>query len=334
MILIVDAFNTLYASYHALASQLSAPPATAAMYGFFQTILGRLRNCPQYTYVFLCMDSGTTNFRHELFPDYKANRQEYKDVKEQLEKEAIRSGITEALNMLRGLQPHMPWYHVERPNTEGDDLIAKLCLTYPDTPKQIVSGDKDMLQLVNPYTTVYQRGKDRTVEAHTFEQSVGIKFTRTQNKVKSTHKKFFRNGHEWFIFRVLTGDPSDNIPGIKGIGDVGGHAIVRTLMDKFNGSVQMLLDHPEKVLAAAQVRNWKKIAGTIRVSGKQIIQRNISLMSLVEAADRIDTIDPYVWTGNWQTGKGHLAQFLMTHDFKSIMTDMHLFDEMAMKQGG
>ena len=328
MLLLIDAFSTLYAGYHALAGTLNTTPANAALFGFFQSLMGRLRACPHATYVFLCMDSGR-GFRHDLVEDYKAQRNTYKSDKEEMEHAAVRDGISEALRELQGLQFAMPWYHVERPDTEGDDLIGKLCQTYPNVHKQIVSGDKDMLQLINPYTSVYRRDKNVEITHVTFQGHVHVKATRKKEKVQL----FFNTPDEWFLFRVLTGDPSDNIKGVPGIGDVGGHAIVRTLYTKFNGKVKALLDNPEKVLCIAGVANWQKISSVLKVSGEQIINRNISLMSLVEAADRIEDINPYVFTGNWKQGKSHFTTWLMQKEFRSILNDMPLFDDMGNKQG-
>lgn len=333
MFLIVDTFNTLYASYYVFRDKLTGTtPGNAALYGFFHILLARLRALPHYTHVFLCFDQGRS-FRYDLFPEYKAHRK-YKDDQDRIEKEAIRDGIYQAVDELRELSHFMPWFHVERANTEADDLIAKLCLHYPTTPKQILSSDKDVLQLINTYTTVFNR--DKEISTFTFPEQVSIKYVRTLNKQKTTIKAHFLNPDWWFLYRVLTGDVTDGIPGVPGIGEKTGHDIVKVLFERYGGRVANLLNNPLGVLSAAGISKGRaiKIASTLSDEGAKIISRNIRLMSLVEAADHITDIEQCASTGSWFVGKSHLLATFQQKQWPSLVPELHLFEEMANKRDG
>jgi len=335
MIVIIDVHNTLYAGYHAFVGKLTSNSkyntthAQAAIYGFFRIVTSRLKHLPHFSHVFLCFDEGQS-FRYKLYPEYKSHRKNKTSVNTE-EQEEIRKGIRDALKDLYDLQGCLPWYCVRRPDTEGDDLIAALCCqTYGQVHKQIISADKDILQLVNPWTTVWNRKTEIT--AANFAEQVSVKLTRNSKKAgKTTERLFFNDPTEWYLFRILTGDKSDSIPGIPGVGDATGYSLVRTLVKRYNGSIDVLLSEPERVCVAAKIRNAQKIASNIREDGHRIVSRNMTLMSLVEASDRVSNLNSFISVGEWSVGQAYFYKWLQDNKFTSLIPDIDLFHEMSQK---
>lgn len=193
---ILDAYGLIYSSYYAFISRPLTNPQgqnISAIFGFFRSLFFLWDNYrPEY---FVCaFDSATPTFRHEMYDLYKANRQKApEDLHSQIPL------IFEILGLL-GVPT------VQADGFEADDLIASLarCCREEGRPCFIVSKDKDLLQLVDETTTALRPDKDQG---------------------------FIRLGpaevrQEWGIepakildFLSLTGDSSDNIPGVPGVGE-------------------------------------------------------------------------------------------------------------------
>lgn len=150
-------------------------------------------------------DGGRSSFRSKLFPEYKANR---KVGLEDAERIALRQswdqqwrGLTVVLRLLGVQQARYPGW-------EADDVVAMWWLRNPERQKAILSGDRDLWQLVDERTRVLRPEKsDLTLE--NFAAEVGVE-----------------DPWLWLRFRALTGDSSDGIPGVGGIGDKRAHAAV------------------------------------------------------------------------------------------------------------
>ncbi|MDO8592217.1 MAG: DNA polymerase I [bacterium] len=192
--MIIDGNALIHRSFHAL------PPLTTksgemvnAVYGFTSVLIKALREFkPEYAA--LTLDRKEKTFRHEQYADYKATRVKAPD---ELYAQIPRvKEIAQALNI--------PIF--ELAGFEADDLIGTLANKVGDAvEKIIVTGDMDTLQLVNDHTKVFtmKRGLTDSVlyDAKAVKQRYGL-------------------GPEQMIdFKALRGDPSDNIPGVKGIGE-------------------------------------------------------------------------------------------------------------------
>jgi len=131
-------------------------------------------------------------FRHEMFKDYKAQRP--------LTPTGIISQIPVAKEVLEAFK--IPVFAKE--GVEADDLIATICAKVSDMDIYIVSGDLDNTQLVNEKIKVYTLGK-------------GIKDTVIYD-INKVRERFGVEPSQMVDYKALTGDVSDNIPGVKGIG--------------------------------------------------------------------------------------------------------------------
>ncbi|OGY88007.1 MAG: DNA polymerase I [Candidatus Kerfeldbacteria bacterium RIFOXYA2_FULL_38_24] len=197
-LLIIDAHALIHRAYHAL------PPLTTrrgepigAVYGFLRILLSALKEIkPQYLAV--TFDSAGKNFRHKLYPKYKANRKE-------TDLELIKQfPIVEKIVRTFGFTVY------KQAGYEADDLIGTICKQFDNDGRLetiIVSGDLDLLQLVDKNTKVLKLQK-------------GVKETLLYDQ-KTVKEKHGFTPKQVVDYKGLRGDASDNIPGVAGIGEKG-----------------------------------------------------------------------------------------------------------------
>lgn len=192
-ILIIDGNGLIHRGFHAIPD-LTSPDGRLvnAVYGFFSVFL-RAFNDVSPTHVCATFDLPGPTFRHESFKEYKAHREKAPDqLYEQIP-------ITkELLNVFK-----IPIYEMQ--GFEADDVIATIAAQTEELESVIVSGDLDTLQMVDDNTKVY-----------TLRGSVRDTIIYDENLV------FERYGFSPTLladYRGLKGDPSDNISGVKGVGE-------------------------------------------------------------------------------------------------------------------
>jgi len=195
-ILIIDSNALIHRSYHAL------PPFTTkegvlvnAVYGYITTLKNAIdRIGPDY--VVATFDLPGKTFRHKKFEDYKANREKAPDD--------LYQQIPLVKQFLNSCD--IPIYQKE--GFEADDVIgsiSKFLNHRAEIEKYIVTGDKDTLQLVNDNTKVFTLGRGINDPVIFDREKVIEKF-----KIKPS---------QVIDYKALRGDPSDNIPGVAGVGD-------------------------------------------------------------------------------------------------------------------
>lgn len=192
-LIIIDSNALLHRAFHALPPLTTKTgQETGAVYGFLLTLFKAIKDL-NASHIVACFDTKAKTFRHERFESYKAQRP--------LTPSGIVSQIPIAKEVLEAFG--IPVFAKE--GFEADDLIATICrLAENDAEIYIVSGDLDNLQLVNERVKVYTLGK-------------GIKDTVIYDKIK-VQERFGVSSSQMNDFKALTGDPSDNVPGVKGIG--------------------------------------------------------------------------------------------------------------------
>jgi len=190
MIVLVDGNSTLYRAYFAIRGlSTSKGFPTNAIYGFVQTI-NKIEKEFKPSSISVAFDVAKKTFRNEIYSEYKAKRPPMPDdLVIQIPK------IKEFLR-LKGI----PIWEFE--NYEADDLIATVAKEFSKKDKVlIVSSDKDLFQLINENIMIYQAGKDKIITE------------------KETEEKFGVPPSQIIDFLALMGDSSDNVPGVKGIGE-------------------------------------------------------------------------------------------------------------------
>ncbi|MCD6102475.1 MAG: DNA polymerase I, partial [Thermotogaceae bacterium] len=202
-----DGTGLMYRAYFALDRSLSTSKGipTNAVYGVMKMLIKFLReNVSNDDYVAFVVDVKTTTYRHEILETYKAKRPPTPDTLiEQIPyvKEAVRALGVRVL---------------EYENCEADDVIATLAVKGKDVFDEIyiVTGDKDMLQLVNEKTKVWRTTRGIT-ELELYDK-------------KRIFEKYGLEPSQIVDLLALAGDSSDNVPGVKGIGLKRGTELVKT----------------------------------------------------------------------------------------------------------
>jgi DNA polymerase I len=196
-LLLLDGHSLAYRAFFALPAENFATTTgqpTNAVYGFTAMLINVLRD-EKPTHVAVAFDRAEPTFRHEQYVDYKANRRETPaDFRSQL------SLIFEVLDAL-GIR------HLSLAGYEADDLIATLATqaTADDMGVLIVSGDRDVLQLVSDDVTVLMTRR-------------GIS-DMTRFTPEAVIEKYGLTPAQYPDFAALRGDPSDNLPSIPGVGE-------------------------------------------------------------------------------------------------------------------
>ncbi len=190
-IILVDGSSYLFRAYHALPPLMNSKgQATGAIYGVANMLKKLLADYPTH-HVAVIFDTKSKNFRHELYPEYKANRPEMP--------EELASQITPLQDLIRAMG--LPLIAIE--GIEADDVIGTLakCAIEADYQQVIIStGDKDFAQLVCSNIMLI----NTMSQSHLDEQGVMAKFGVKPSQI--------------IDYLSLMGDSVDNIPGIPGVG--------------------------------------------------------------------------------------------------------------------
>ena len=198
-VLLIDGNALLYRAYHAFPKELTTPKGepVGAVYGFTRILLSTIKTLKP-TAIGVCFDLKGATFRHEAYQEYKATRQKMPDD--------LASQIERTHELVKALE--FPIYTSQ--GYEADDVIgtlAKQATTgHKDCEVIIVTGDQDLIQLVNAKISVYS-------------PSTPPKQPTLYTPEKVLEKYGFRPD-QMVEYKALRGDPSDNIPGVPGIGEV------------------------------------------------------------------------------------------------------------------
>ena len=217
---IIDGYATLYRAHYALIRNpltTTAGIPTSAVFGFANQVFQLLEE-ENPDYIVAAFDSKGKNFRHELYTDYKANRSAMPDE--------IQTQLPYLWELLDGM--NIPVLRIE--GVEADDIIgtvAKMC-EKDDLQCNIVSGDKDFMQLINDQTLLYapqaRRREKEVFNAQKVSEKWGV-------------------GPEHIIDLLgLMGDSSDNVPGVEGVGPVTAKKLIR----KF-GSMEKIYENIDQI---------------------------------------------------------------------------------------
>ena len=190
-LVIIDGQSYIYRAFFAIRRLSNAKGLpTNAIYGFVQMMQKVIKDLkPEY--VCIVFDSKEKNFRHDIYSQYKANRPPMPD---------------DLSIQIPHIHKLVETYRIKKiiiPGYEADDVIATLSRMGEETDRDvlIITGDKDLMQLVNDRIKVYDTMKDKVYDANEVEIKYGVR-------------------PEYIIdILSLAGDSSDNIPGAKGIGE-------------------------------------------------------------------------------------------------------------------
>lgn len=197
-IIIIDGNAIIHRSFHALPTTLQTKDGTItnAAYGFASFLIKSLTEFKP-DYAILTLDKKEPTFRHKSYDKYKATR--VKAPQELYDQIPMVKSIAEAFSI--------PIF--ELAGYEADDLIgtitSEISQKYSKIESIIITGDMDTLQLVNKKTKVYSMSRGLS-ESTLYDE----------NKIL---EKFNLKVEQLIDFKALKGDPSDNIPGVAGVGE-------------------------------------------------------------------------------------------------------------------
>jgi DNA polymerase-1 len=244
-ILLIDASSLIYPAFHVMGElKTSTGFPTGAIYGYARTVLMLLREYPSQ-YVAVAFDSRGPTHRHEKFSEYKAHRP------------AMDEALAAQIPKIKELTDALRLKKFEVPGYEADDIIAALV---PLAAAQgldvlIVSGDKDLLQLVGDGVRVLKPGRDVTrdlkiLDSAGVQQYLGVRPDQVLD------------------FLALVGDSVDNVPGVPGIGE----KTAQKLLSQFP-SLEALLENLDKVEPKKLSEKLKAFQEQARLS-RELVQLN------------------------------------------------------------
>ncbi len=246
-VLLIDGMYLVFSSFyshHDMRTLQNEP--TGAVYGFIsrmESLIKELRPA-RLAVAFDCKEK---TFRRELYPEYKAKRQ--------MPPEELLQQLPAVREYLAGRGIHS----LEKPGLEGDDIIALLARRYAAAGDEVLifSADKDLFQLVGERVFIYHPK---------LKKKLG----------RPEVKEFFGVFPEQIVdYLALTGDASDNIPGIPGVGD----KTATKLIEKF-GSLDAMLDSLDQVEGKLQdkiranrhlIEPWRQLLDFNRIPEVDIV---------------------------------------------------------------
>src|ERR671915_767642 len=218
---LIDGFSLLYRAFYALPQSIATSSGlpTNALYGFTSMVLKLLDSEEEEVGLGVVWDGGMPAFRVEIFPEYKANRSSMpEELRVQLDH---LDEILEAMNI--------PAIRAE--GFEADDALATLSKRVPeDVELFIVTGDQDAMQLVDGHVKVLRTTR-------------GVSETKTYGR-EEVIEDYGVTPEQIPDYKALTGDSSDNIPGVRGIGPKG----AANLLGEF-GSLDGVYENLENISA-------------------------------------------------------------------------------------
>lgn len=284
-LLIVDGHSYAYRAFFAIPNlSNSRGEPTNAIFGFLK-MLRKLADTFQPTHWVVTWDAGLPEARMKLLETYKAQRKPMPDpLRQQL------PAIRELLDAMRVIS-------LEQPGHEADDIIATLCRQTGDACALIASADKDLMQLVNDRIAI-------------------VRLTPTGNVRLDREGVRARYGvapEQMLDFLCLTGDSSDNIPGVAGVGE----KTAAELLKQF-GSAETLLAR------AGEVKNPRLRAAL--ENARELIAKNRALMSLNDALPVAVEWEPWRRT---EPDHGRLMALFEKFEFKSLLEETRRLAQQA-----
>jgi DNA polymerase-1 len=190
-IYLLDGSSYIHRAYHAIRNLQNASGfPTNAVFGFTQMTL-KLLSEKKPDYLAIVFDTKGPTFRHEIYGEYKANRP------------PMPEDMAVQLPFIRKVVKNLGIKMLEKPGYEADDIIGTLARVGESEGFEVVviSGDKDFRQLIRPGVSMWDTMKDKITDYDALKTAYGFE-------------------PEKFIDVMgLSGDSSDNIPGVRGVGE-------------------------------------------------------------------------------------------------------------------
>jgi DNA polymerase-1 len=219
---LIDGTAYIYRAYHAIRGLTNSKGLpTNAVFGFTRMLI-KLMEDQKPEYVVLLFDAKGPTFRHEIYDDYKANRPPMPD------------DLSVQIPYIKEVGKGFNLTVLETPGFEADDLIGTLGRKAEEAGFSvvIVTGDKDFVQMVTDKTTIWDPMKDKTIDLQTVKDSFGVAPS------------------QMIDVMGLSGDASDNIPGVPGIGPKTALSLIKSY-----GSIEQIYEQVDQITKKKQQKN-------------------------------------------------------------------------------
>ncbi len=264
-LLLLDGHSLAYRAFFALPAEnfsTTTGQPTNAVYGFTAMLINVLRD-EQPTHVAVAFDRSEPTFRHERYVEYKANRRETpEDFRSQL---SLIFEVLDALGIAR----------LSAPGYEADDVIATLATRAENAGMDvlIVTGDRDVLQLVDDHVTALLTRRGITEMSRFTPGAVAEKYGLTPQQYPD--------------FAAIRGDPSDNLPGIPGVGE----KTATKWIQQF-GSLEELVNRVDEVKGKAGDALREHLGAVLRNRQMTALVRDVPLTDIGAGPEELI---PRVW---------------------------------------
>lgn len=282
---LIDGSSYIYRAYHALTPLSNAKGfPTHAIYGVTNMLLKILRE-KKPEYMAVIFDAKGPTFRHKESPTYKANRPQMPD------------DLAQQIPYIKRIVKALGLSILEKEGYEADDIIATLCkyLVSEDIDIVVVSGDKDLRQVLSPKVIIWDSMRDKILR----EEDIIEKYKLPPARLKE--------------IMALTGDKIDNVPGVPGIGE----KTAIKLLHQF-GSLDALLTHLDEVKPERIKRNL--------IAFKDQIIINLKLVSLDDDVPLKVTLED-LHLGNQD--RETLRYLFEELEFRKLLKDFSLYQSLS-----
>lgn len=211
-----------------------------AIFGFFKMLINIIQKI-EPKYMVVAFDAGKHTFRHNIYPDYKGTRGPTPD------------DLRAQLNPIKSILNEMNIKTIEIPEIEADDIIGSVARKFSDCDITLVSGDRDLFQLINENTKLMLSVK-------------GISETLDLD-IPLLKEKYGVRPDQVVDMKAIMGDSSDNIPGVKGVGPKTALKLIEDYndidniynnIDNISGKLHdMLIEQKEMVYISKQLATIK-----------------------------------------------------------------------------
>ncbi|MDR0631779.1 MAG: hypothetical protein LBF54_00835 [Holosporaceae bacterium] len=247
---LVDGSGFIYRAYYALPqlTDYKGRPA-GAVYGFCSMLISLLKKHKSDLFC-VVLDSGRNTFRSEIYTEYKSNRS------------AIPEDLKSQIPALRDACDAFGIPTIAKKGFEADDIIATYSTKLSECGYEvrIISSDKDLMQLVGDNISLFDPIKSKVI------------------KTEEVLEKYKVLPSQMVFLQALMGDPSDNIPGISGIGP----QTAAKLVSKFKT--------PEEIYQNIDVVEPKKIRENL-INQKEMLDVSLKLVTLKKDVDIDGNLD-------------------------------------------
>lgn len=281
-LVLIDGNSIAYRAFYALPLLSNTQGLyTNAVYGFAM-MLSKVLDDEKPSHVLVAFDAGKTTFRHETYAEYKGTRQK------------TPGELAEQIPLIKNLLDAYQIRYLEMENYEADDIIGSFAQQVDKEKYEtlIVSGDKDLLQLVSEHVQVLlpKRGVTETV----------------RYDVKAVEEKYGIKPQQIIDLKGLMGDTSDNIPGIPGVGE----KTALKLLKQF-GTVEEVVNRIDEI-------SGKKLQEKVRQNRQQTLLSK-QLATIYTEIPLPLSIEDLRWTGG---DHEQIVALFKKLEFKSLLERM------------